>query len=43
VLLFDMMRDRIVRLELRVKELEDQQSNSASTAKLKLVQNDGRG
>jgi BMFP domain-containing protein YqiC len=37
VLLFAAMRDRLELLEMRIKQLEEQQSHSAATAKLKLV------
>jgi hypothetical protein len=39
VITLDVMADRIKQLETRIQQLE--QSNSASTAKLKLVANDG--
>ena len=41
VITIDVMADRIKQLETRIKQLEDQQLNPASTTKLKLVQNDG--
>jgi BMFP domain-containing protein YqiC len=41
VLLFSAMRDRLEILERRIKILEEQQSSSTATTKLKLVQNDG--
>jgi BMFP domain-containing protein YqiC len=41
VMLFSAMRDRFELLEKRIKVLEEAQSNSAATAKLKLVGTDG--
>jgi DNA-binding PadR family transcriptional regulator len=41
VVTIDVRADRIKQLEARIKRLEDQQSNASSTAKLKLVANDG--
>jgi BMFP domain-containing protein YqiC len=37
VMLFSAMRDRLELLETRIKQLEEQQSSSTATAKLKLV------
>jgi BMFP domain-containing protein YqiC len=37
VMLFSAMRDRLALLEGRIKQLEEQQSHSTATAKLKLV------
>jgi 16S rRNA C967 or C1407 C5-methylase (RsmB/RsmF family) len=39
IITLDVMADRIKQLETRIRQLE--QSNPASTAKLKLVSNDG--
>jgi BMFP domain-containing protein YqiC len=36
-MLFSAMRDRLELLETRIKQLEEQQSSSTATAKLKLV------